>query len=135
MSPLPVRAPDRLSSRVLLCLLLTASRHFRHPSMKSFRLAFFLAALCISCVTAFANPILRLNSDKMFPIWVQPGTNGPTTSFFEAYNAGDGSLSLQVAGSYPWLSPALGAPAPCTFNPAKTCAPIKVLLNTASLAS
>ena len=103
--------------------------------MKFAKFVVLFSALLALSIPAKANPILRLNTDKLFPIWAQTGTNGPTTAFFEAYNIGDGSLNLQVTGSYTWLTPALGASAKCTFDGSKTCIPVKVLLSSSSLAA
>ncbi|MBI3664801.1 MAG: hypothetical protein HY236_01010 [Acidobacteria bacterium] len=96
----------------------------------------FVAYCVLLCctTTVWAAPILRLNGAKLLPIWVQTGADGPTTTVIEAYNIGDGSLNLQVSGNYPWLTPAVGAAAKCSFDASKTCLPIKVLFDSASLA-
>ena len=50
-----------------------------------------------------------------------------------AYNLGDGSLNLAVVSSADWLTPTVGAPAPCGL-PGGTCVPINLSLQTAGAA-
>src|SRR5713226_10439978 len=93
------------------------------------------SALWLFGAVASAAPALRLNTSSLRPIFVQQGTNGPGNAFFEAFNAGDGSLSLQVKGSHPWLTPSVGAQRTCSFDGSKTCLPINVNLSATSLAT
>jgi len=81
-----------------------------------------------------AAPTLRLVSSAVGPASIAVGSNGPT-QLVEAYNAGDGTLTLsQVTSSVPWASATVGAAGPCTtIFTVSTCIPINVALNTASL--
>ncbi|MCW5977229.1 MAG: hypothetical protein KIT09_04090 [Bryobacteraceae bacterium] len=81
--------------------------------------------------TAFAAPKLRLSTAAVGPVSVAVGANGPR-QVVEAYNAGDGSLTLRVAAADSWLVPAVGGAAPCTTR-AGSCFPINIELQTASL--
>ncbi|MBI4874421.1 MAG: hypothetical protein HY822_07300 [Acidobacteria bacterium] len=79
-----------------------------------------------------AAPKLRLNETAVGPVSVAQGANGPARTL-EAYNAGDGTLSLTVASSVPWLAATVGAQRACAAR-AGLCLPIQVALNTATLA-
>jgi len=78
--------------------------------------------------------MLRLVSTTVGPASIAVGSTGPA-QVVEAYNAGDGTLSLTVASSASWAAPTVGAARPCTTtNQVSTpCTPITVALNTASL--
>lgn len=79
--------------------------------------------------------MLRLVSSTVGPASIAVGANGPTQTV-EAYNAGDGSLSLTVTSSVTWTSATVGAPRPCASTTlATTCIPITVALSTSSLAA
>ena len=79
--------------------------------------------------------MLRLVSSTVGPIAVPQGAEGSAQTV-EAYNAGDGSLSLSAASSASWLVPAILAPRACTSTTAATaCIPLQFGLNTASLAA
>jgi uncharacterized protein (TIGR03437 family) len=79
--------------------------------------------------------MLRLVSSTVGPASIAVGANGPT-QLVEAYNAGDGTLSLTVASSVPWAVATVGAPAPCTTTyVVSTCVPISVAFNTSALAA
>ncbi len=90
--------------------------------------------LLLLTTVASAAPTLRLNTSGLRPIFVQQGTNGPGNVFFEASNAGDGSLNLQVKGSHTWLAPTVGAARTCSLDTSKNCLPINVVLSSTSLA-
>lgn len=100
-----------------------------------------LIALCLGA-TLSAAPKLRLRMPGMLPsenpfdrpIWVTPGTNGPTDLAFYAYNGGDGALMVEASGSAPWLTPQVDAAAPCPFDVSKSCRKVRVLLLTGALA-
>jgi uncharacterized protein (TIGR03437 family) len=99
----------------------------------------FLASSCLALsLTPFANaaPMLRLVKTAVGPASIAVGSSGPA-QVVEAYNAGDGALSLTVASSAPWAVAAVGAARPCTSTNqvAVPCIPISVALNTASLAA
>jgi uncharacterized protein (TIGR03437 family) len=68
---------------------------------------------------------------------VQLASAGATnTQTLEAYNAGDGSLSLTFASSAPWVSASVGAPRSCvTVTPSntRTCTPITFTINSSGL--
>ncbi len=101
-----------------------------------------LVALCLGASLS-AAPKLRLRmpgilpSENPFdrPIWVTPGTNGPTDLAFHAYNGGDGALMVEASGSAPWLTPQVDAAAPCPFDVSKSCRQVRVLLQTGALAN
>ena len=79
-----------------------------------------------------AAPMLRLSSSAVGPYSVATGSNGALQTV-EAWNAGDGSLSLQVSSSAAWAVPTIGAARACSTR-LGTCLPIQVALQTASLA-
>ena len=83
---------------------------------------------------ALAAPMLRLATATVGPVSVATGAND--TEIVEAYNAGDGSLSLKadVTGAS-WLSAAVGAARTCQSVQASACIPLTFTLNTASLAA
>jgi len=89
----------------------------------------FLAA----AFPAVAAPTLRLAGTDLRPVWVQQGAAAPTNVLFEAYNSGDGNLSPQARGSHTWLQPAVEAARACSFDASKTCRPVRLGFNTASL--
>ena len=78
--------------------------------------------------------MLRLVSTTIGPVSIAAGSNGPSR-VAEAYNAGDGTLTLAASSSAPWAVPTVGKAGPCTTtNQSSTpCIPITVALNTASL--
>ncbi len=107
-------------------------------------------AVFLPAVAAFAAPMLRLHAPvngvlspargcaatfELRPVWIQTGTNGPTNISFETYNDGDGTLNPQVSGSHSWLTPAVDAARPCTFDAGKSCRPVRAVFNSASLAA
>jgi len=79
-----------------------------------------------------AAPMLRLSSSAVGPYSIATGSNGALQTV-EAWNAGDGSLSLQVSSSAAWAVPTIGAARACSTR-LGTCLPIQVALQTASLA-
>lgn len=79
--------------------------------------------------------MLRLVSSTVGPIAIVPGANGVNQTV-EAYNAGDGTLSLSVSSSASWLTASVGPVAACaTTRAAAVCTPLIFALNTASLAA
>jgi len=79
---------------------------------------------------------LRLQSGEVRPVWIASGTNGPNNLSFEAWNSGDGALNLSVSGgAAAWLKPAIQGTQPCIANSATTCTIVRVLFETASLAT
>ncbi|MCC6394277.1 MAG: hypothetical protein IT167_27015 [Bryobacterales bacterium] len=79
-----------------------------------------------------AAPKLRLATAAVGPVSVTQGANASVQTV-EAYNAGDGNLSLQTAASAPWLSAAVGGSRPCSNRPGD-CLPVNISFNTTSLA-
>ena len=78
--------------------------------------------------------MLRLVSSTVGPITVGAGSAGPA-QIVEAYNAGDGSLSLSVSSTLSWLGASVQASRACTSTQAaKTCIPLQLALNTSGLA-
>jgi uncharacterized protein (TIGR03437 family) len=77
-------------------------------------------------------PKLRLTTAAVGPISIAQGAAG-TPQTVEAYNAGDGSLNLNVESSSPWAAPSVNAARPCSNQPG-VCLPIVISLPTASLA-
>lgn len=79
----------------------------------------------------FAMPTLRLTDSTVGPVSIAVGANGPQQKV-EAFNAGDGQLSLTVSTSEDWIGAAVGAQTACTARPGN-CRPITITLNTATL--
>jgi len=77
-----------------------------------------------------AAPKLAL-TQTAFSVPVAAGANGPT-QVLDAANTGDGSLSLQLSSSVPWLSASLGAQHSCAL--AGPCTPVQIALQTSALA-
>jgi uncharacterized protein (TIGR03437 family) len=84
-----------------------------------------------------AAPMLRLVNTAVVPVPLPAGANGGT-QIVEAYNAGDGSLSLSlsVPPSVTWIAPSVGSSRACTTTTAAaTCIPLQLALNTSALAA
>ena len=80
---------------------------------------------------ASAAPRLGLSATTIGTINTVPGQAGPSQTV-QAYNFGDGNLSLSATSSASWLSATVGARAACG-QAAGGCYPVTVALNTASL--
>lgn len=80
---------------------------------------------------ANAAPKLRLETTTVGPVSVATGQNGPAQTV-QAYNAGDGSLSLSVTTNVSWINPSVGALVACT-NRQGTCLPVAIALRTNTL--
>lgn len=77
---------------------------------------------------------LRIPDSLTRPIWVPTGTDGPANLFFEAFNAGDGTLALTADGSFsPWLTPQVAGGIPCSFDATITCSRVAVRFAAAAL--
>jgi uncharacterized protein (TIGR03437 family) len=77
---------------------------------------------------------LRLQNGEVRPVWIASGTNGPNNLSVEAWNSGDGALSLSVnGGTAAWLKPNIQGTQPCSTSTATTCTIVRVLFETASL--
>jgi uncharacterized protein (TIGR03437 family) len=83
-----------------------------------------------------AAPMLRLVNTTVVPVPLPVGSNGGT-QIVEAYNAGDGSLSLSnPASSVSWIATSVGSPRACTTTTASAmCTPLQFALNTSALAA
>jgi uncharacterized protein (TIGR03437 family) len=83
---------------------------------------------------AFAQARLRLTESALGPISIATGSNG-TAQVIEAYNLGNGNLSLTFASNAPWLTASVGASRACAAAalPVANCLPITISLNTAGL--
>jgi uncharacterized protein (TIGR03437 family) len=83
-----------------------------------------------------AAPMLRLVNTAVVPVPLPVGANGGT-QIVEAYNAGDGSLSLSnPASSVSWIATSFGPPRACTTTTASSsCIPLQLTLNTSALAA
>ena len=82
-----------------------------------------------------AAPVLRLVSSTVGPVAVAPGSSGGTQTV-EAFNAGDGGLTLSVTSSVTWIAPSIGGSRNCTTTTqVRTCSPIQLALNTQGLAA
>lgn len=79
-----------------------------------------------------ATPQLRLSTAAVGPVSITGGTAGLTQTL-EAWNAGDGSLSLQVSSTATWISASTGASRACTTR-IGTCVPISIALPASGLA-
>jgi uncharacterized protein (TIGR03437 family) len=89
------------------------------------------ALLLISIGSAAAAPKLRLSDTAVGPYSIALGANG-STQIIEAWNAGDGALSLDLSSSVPWATAVLGAERPCARRQG-TCLPIQVTFQTGGL--
>src|SRR5215472_10890842 len=81
--------------------------------------------------------MLRLVSSTVGPIPVTVGGSAASQTV-EAYNAGDGSLSLttSVSSSAPWLTASVGSSRPCaSTTDAANCIPLQFSLSTAGLSA
>lgn len=93
-----------------------------------------LSALVLTlCSVASAAPRLALSATSVGPINTQPGQAGPTQTV-QAYNLGDGDLTLSATASASWLSATVGAKTSCGQGPGG-CYAISIALNTASVAA
>ena len=83
-----------------------------------------------------AAPMLRLVNTAVVAVPFPVGGNGGT-QIVEAYNAGDGSLSLSnPTSSVSWIATSVGPSRACTTTKASaTCLPIQLALNTSALAA
>ena len=86
-----------------------------------------------SAGSLFGAPVLRLVSSTVGPVAVPLNASAGTRTI-EAYNAGDGALSLTLSSSVTWISATAGAARNCaTTTEARTCIPLQLSLNTAAL--
>lgn len=90
------------------------------------------ALLLISISSVAAAPKLRLSGTAIGPYSIAAGANGSTQNI-EAWNAGDGALSLSVGSSAAWAVPTVSAKLNCTAGGIGKCQSIQVALQTAAL--
>ena len=90
-----------------------------------------LPVLLLLAVPAVAAPRLGLSATTVGPINTLRGGNGPTQTV-QAYNLGDGTLSLTASSSAPWLSATVGARVACG-QASGGCSPVSIVLNSSSL--
>ncbi len=100
--------------------------------MRPARLLGCLLLAGLSAGVLCAEPVLRLSTAALGPLSVALGAEGPP-QVLEAFNAGDGNLSLSVQADAAWLAPAVGAARPCSGREG-SCIPITIALRTAALA-
>jgi uncharacterized protein (TIGR03437 family) len=101
-----------------------------------FRFSFVLFTSLVFSSLCDAAPALRLTNSTVGPVSIAVG--GSTTApLLEAYNGGDGSLTLGTPQiSVPWITATVGALAPCqTTTLASSCFPIQIKLNVNGLAA
>lgn len=97
------------------------------------RFLFAVTASIVAASSAGAAPLLRLTQTAMGPASVAPGAT-LKAPLVEAYNAGDGSLSLTAQSSASWLTATVGSPATCqTTTLATTCIPIQIQITATGL--
>lgn len=96
--------------------------------------SFLLTSVAIAFGTgAYAAPMLRLVTSTVGPVSAVAGINGPSQTV-EAYNAGDGTLSLTMTSSVSWIVPTVGTARACTSTTnASSCIPLQLGLSTGSL--
>ncbi len=90
-----------------------------------------LPILCLFTASLSATPRLSLTSSSVTVPVVQ-GSNGPTQEI-DAFNIGDGTLSLTASSSVTWLVPTVGSSQVCGLRGG--CYPIDIALNTTALAT
>jgi len=95
------------------------------------KLTIILFTCCVFTYPLLSAPKLRLTTASVGPVDVVSGQNGPE-QLVEAFNLGDGNLTLSVSSMDEWLSPSVGNSTACTTRQG-TCVPIRVGINTAAL--
>jgi uncharacterized protein (TIGR03437 family) len=88
----------------------------------------FLTFSSVLCAT----PRLGLSTTTIGPINIATGSNGPGQTV-QAYNYGDGSLTLTATSSASWLTASVGSQTACV-QASGGCYPISLSLNTSGLA-
>lgn len=101
------------------------------------RLLFALATAATLVTSAYAAPTLRLTNTAVGPISIAAGGSA-ASPLVEAYNVGDGSLSLSAQSSASWLSASIGGQTTCKTTPAppaSSCIPIQIQVNAGAMAA
>ena len=96
------------------------------PVSKYFARLLFVAA---SAAALFGAPKLRLSTAAIGPFSIAQGQSGPNQTV-DAFNAGDGDLSLSASSSASWLNVSIGDPRSCGQG---RCNAVQLVLQTASL--
>ncbi|HEX3880430.1 MAG TPA: hypothetical protein VHW24_25780 [Bryobacteraceae bacterium] len=79
--------------------------------------------------------MLRLTQTTVGPVSIAAGATA-TPPVVEAYNAGDGALSLSAQSSATWLTASIGSQASCkTTTAASSCFPINIQISASGLAA
>jgi uncharacterized protein (TIGR03437 family) len=102
-----------------------------------FRFSFILSTAVLSLASfCHAAPALRLTNTTVGPVSIAAGGT-VAAPLLEAYNAGDGTLTLGAPQiSVPWATATVGASGPCkTTTLASICFPIQIQLNVSGLAA
>lgn len=97
--------------------------------LKQFTQVLFLAGL--AAFSLAAAPKLRLSSAAAGPFSIAQGQDGNAQSV-DAFNAGDGELSLSAQSSESWLVASIGGSQGCG-QPGGVCFPVRMELKTAEL--
>ncbi|MEP7364351.1 MAG: hypothetical protein ABI972_13945 [Acidobacteriota bacterium] len=95
-----------------------------------------LLSVCLLLGTSsalMAVPRLQLSSSTIGPVSIAASASGPAQEV-EAFNTGDGALSLTATSVASWATASVQSPRQCTGRPGQ-CTPIRVALNTASLSA
>jgi uncharacterized protein (TIGR03437 family) len=91
--------------------------------------AMFVA--CLLATAAQAAPKLRLSTAALGPFSIAQGSNG-SQQMLDAYNDGDGALSISVSTSASWLSVSTSETRACG-QPGGVCTAIRIGLQTSAL--
>jgi uncharacterized protein (TIGR03437 family) len=95
----------------------------------------FLAFVLTSSFSLHAAPMLRLASSTVGPVQLA-SAGAKNTQTLEAYNAGDGTLTLAITSAASWVSALPGTPRKCvTVTPSNgtNCIPITFTIDTTGL--
>ena len=93
-----------------------------------------LLSVCLllgSSSAMLALPRLQLSTSTVGPVSIAASSAGPAQEV-EAFNVGDGSLSITATSVASWAAPAVQPARQCTNRPGQ-CIPVRVALNTSSL--
>ena len=88
--------------------------------------------VALSTTALLAAPKLRLSTTTVGPVSIAAGAS--SSQVIEAWNAGDGALSLSFTSTETWATATVGASRPCTTRTG-TCLPVTVAINTTGLAA
>jgi uncharacterized protein (TIGR03437 family) len=100
-----------------------------HSQLKQMKRVMF--AMTVLAAASMGAPKLRLSTATAGPFSIAQGQNGNTQTV-DAFNAGDGDLSLTVSSSATWLVPSVADTRSCG-QPGGRCTAIRIDLKTAGL--